>query len=203
MISENEHKFESEPQITTELATNEDVAEILRLQAENIESQVAQNEKTSQGYVSLETPQELLEEIAKDEGIIIAKAGDKIVGYLIPMTHNRAKTVPFFAPMVEQFKNLQLEGQPLDNYKLCVLAQICIDKSHRGGEALTRIHAATNDHLKDKYEIGIAEISDDNRRSLKANVEKVGMTDVGQYDSYDKTWHVVVSDFRKLREAEE
>jgi len=203
MSFDQKNSFETEPQIATGLASPEDVKEIVRLQQENLEPHVSTEEKATQGYVSLETPAELLEKIVGDEGIIVAKSADQLVGYLIPMTLDKAKGLPFFAPLIGQLDKLQLDGKPLDTYNLCVLAQICINKQFRGGEAVMQIHRATNNHLKDQYDLGVTEISDINKRSLRANIDKIGMIDVGQFEANGITWHVVVTDFRKLREAEE
>ena len=203
MPPDKNFQVEAEFPVITGLASHDDVDDVLRLQNENLRSRVPDEEKESQGYLSLETPPELLTQIIDDEGIIVAKAGFKIIGYLIPMTLERAKTIPFFAPMIEQFKSLQLDEKSLDKYKLCILAQICIDKSFRGSDALVQIHNATNNHLKNQYDLGVTEISDINKRSLQANVEKVGMIDAGQFESGGVIWHVVVTDFRKFRESKE
>jgi|TARA_B100001964_G_scaffold168210_1_gene184848 hypothetical protein len=178
------------------LAIFTDIQDILCVQRKNLASAVSDDEKARQGFVTLETSEELLGDIISNEGIIVARCGNKLAGYLIPITVRRSAIFPLFLPLAEQFRFMRYDGRVIDMHKVCILAQICIDKEFRNGESLQAIHQVTRNHLGKKYDIGVALISSTNPRSLAANTKKAGMTDVGQYVSRGITWHVVVSDFR-------
>jgi hypothetical protein len=177
----------------TGLALHSDIQEIIRIQTENLGKNVSEQERASYGFITLETSPELLGEIIDDEGILVVRVDGKLVGYLIPTSKQRALTIPLLADMLRHCSKMEYEGKPLETYNLCVLAQICIDKTYRGTGVLEALHQGTRKHLNGRYEIGIAEIDDKNPRSLKANILKAGMTDVGSFESNGRTWHVVVS----------
>jgi len=55
MSPDRNFQVEAESQVTTGLASYADVNDVLRLQNENFQSRVPDEEKESQGYLSLET----------------------------------------------------------------------------------------------------------------------------------------------------
>ena len=90
-------------------ASDADLPEVARLQQDNLTRNVAEEEQRKEGFVSVETPPELLKEIANQEGITVAKVGGKVVGYLMPMTVAHAKRIPLLDPFIERFTSLSYE----------------------------------------------------------------------------------------------
>ena len=191
------HYQEGIKEVKPGLAKEDDAEIIVRLQNENLPVNVPEEERRSLGYTTVETSVEDVKNIIGNEGVIVVRNNNKVVGYLMPMTLERAERIPLFRELIARFDNLEYEERTLSSYNACILAQICIEKDFRGGSSLRAIHDAAYQHLRDKYQIGVTDIASDNLRSLKANIEKIGMKLVGEYNFAGTTWKVVLSDFRE------
>lgn len=181
------------------LATEQDLPDIARLQQENLGRNISKEEKQQQGFVSVETSPELLKEITDQEGITVARDGEKVVGYLMPMSVEQGRKIPLLDPFIERFKNIQFKGKPLDEYRYCILGQVCIDKSYRGKGILEKLYQELETRLADKYDLGVSEIGTNNPRSLRAHLDKVGLKVAEQYSAKGKDWYFVILDFRPFR----
>ena len=182
------------------LAKDKDLTDISRLQQENLARNVSDKEKRQQGFVSVETSPKLLKEIAGQEGITVARVGEKVVGYLMPMSVEHGKQIPLLDPFLERFKSIQFEGKSLDEYRYCILAQVCIDKNYRAKGMLEKLYQELEARLADEYDLGVSEIGANNPRSLHAHLDKVGLKVVEQYSAEGKDWYIVILDFRPYRE---
>jgi predicted GNAT family N-acyltransferase len=180
-------------------AREEDASDIFRLQQENLSRNVPDEEKQGQGFVSAETPPELLKEIIEQEGIAVARMDDKVVGYLMPMSLNHAQQVPFLRPFIERLDEVQFEGRPLSEYRYHIFGQVCIDKDYRGKGILEKLHQELINKFSEDYDLAVTEISANNTRSLGANTGKMGWKIVDTYLSDEINWHVVILDLRPFR----
>ena len=181
------------------LATEQDLSAIARLQQENLAPNVSADEKQQQGFVSVETPPDLLKEIAEQEGITVARAEGKTIGYLLPMSVEHGKQIPLLGPFIERFKTIQFEGKPLDEYRYCILGQVCIDKNYRGKGILEKLYQELETRLADNYDLGVSEIGANNPRSLRAHLGKVGLRVAEQYSAEGRDWYIVILDFRPFQ----
>lgn len=195
---EREQPFkEFKPEIG--LANEQDLPFIIRLQQENLGRNISDDEKQQQGFVSVETSPELLKEIAEQEGITVARDGGKVVAYLMPMSVEQGRKIPLLDPFIERFKTIQFDGKPLDEYKYCIIGQVCIDKDYRGKGMLEKLYQELETRLADKYDLGVSEIGANNPRSLHAHLEKVGLNVAEQYSAEGRDWYIVILDFRPFR----
>lgn len=176
-------------------ATDDDTESIFELQQKNLKQHVPETDRAIKGFTTLDLPKETITDIAREGSILIAKEGQKTIGYLITMTKERAGQTEFFTPLLEKIDTLNFEGQLLKERNFCILAQICVDSNFRGTGVLERIYQDAQQTLKDKFELGIGEIDETNQRSLHAHINKIGMKDVGQYETDGVKWHIVVLNF--------
>ncbi len=194
-MEETNPKIEQETEIR--LATIEDIDQILALQERNLDKNLTPKEKESGGFIMMETSPELLAKIITNEGLPIARSKGKIVGYYMPMSPEQAKESGFFDKLLSSVEALEFKGKPIAQYKFAVLAQICIDKNFRGQTILPALYETLTKKLGLKYEIGIGEINDENKRSLRANIEKNGLTDIGTIEDDNGIWHIAVKELQK------
>lgn len=195
---ESEKYFEQfHPEIG--LAKSEDLADIIRLQQENLYHNFSEEEKQKNGFVSIETPPELLQEIANEEGITVARDKGKTIGYLMPISVEHCQKIPLLDSLIEKLATVKFEGKPLNEYRHCVLGQVCIDKSYRGTGILEQLYQNLETRLADTYDLGVSEIGANNPRSLRAHSEKIGLKIIEQYSAAGRDWYIVVLDFRPYR----
>lgn len=181
------------------LAKEEDLADILRLQQENLGQNISEAEKEKQGFVSLETPEKLLREILDQEGITVARINGKVVGYLMPMSVEQCKQALLLHPFIEKFETVKFENKPLNEYRYCILGQVCVDKQYRGKGILEKLYEELKSRLAKKYDIGISEIGANNPRSLHVHLDKLGFKITEQYTAQGKDWYIVTLDFRPFK----
>jgi ribosomal protein S18 acetylase RimI-like enzyme len=198
IVMKREESFEEfKPEIG--LAIESDLSDIAGLQQENLARNVSEEERQQQGFVSVETTPELLQEIAEQEGIIIARAGEKVVGYLMPMSVEHGKQIPLLDPFIGRFKHIQFEGKPLDEYRYCILGQACVAKNYRGRGILEKLYQELETRLADKYDLGVSEIGANNPRSLRAHLGKIGLKVAERYSAEGRDWFIVILDFRPFK----
>lgn len=192
-------KIPQPPTVDFGFANEEDVLGIFRLQEENLSRNIPIEERQGQGFLIAVTPPELLKEIIEQEGIAVARADGRVVGYLMPMSFDHAQRVPFFKPFVEKLNDVQFEGKPLNEYRYHIFGQVCIDKNYRGRGILEKLHQELISRFAEEYDLAVTEISTNNARSLGANTGKMGWKIVDTCSSDGMDWHVVVLDLRPFR----
>jgi L-amino acid N-acyltransferase YncA len=177
------------------LAEEKDVPQILEILRQNLAENLSLDQKI-EGFLYYEPTVPELKQIINDVGILVATDGDEIMGYLMTMSRELAESIPFECELIEKLGEMKYDGKDLNKYRYVVLAQICIAKKYRGGMTFARLHAMKDELMKQKgYELGIAEIADQNVKSLTVHSF---FTEVGTYlSSSGVLWHVVVQDFRR------
>jgi len=172
-----------------------DIPIIKKLLQENLSKNLSEEEK-EEGFLFYEPKDEELEIIIKDTGIFISLKGDELKGYFMTMSSELAEKLPFINEMIENMDGMEYEDRPIKSYKYAILTQINISKKYRRGTTFFRLHAYTQDALRNAgYEIGVGEVSDTNKNSLDVHRNLV---DIGIYQSNQGIkWHVLVVDLRK------
>jgi hypothetical protein len=173
-----------------------DIPSIRRLIENSLGDNLSEKEKEKEGFVTWNPTENELAEIINDSGIVVSISGEKLKGYAITMSREAGHRNPFFAEMLSQAEKMEFDGKLIADYNYVIFAQICIDKSFRGGMTFVRLHSATQEILKEQnYEIFVGEIADTNRKSLAVHSN---YTDIGTYDSERGIkWHVIVGDLRE------
>ncbi|MBI5134764.1 hypothetical protein HZA86_00810 [Candidatus Uhrbacteria bacterium] len=189
-----------QPNIEIGLATAGDLDAIKELMQKNLKEHLTTEEQETQGFLSVDYPREMLEEIVSNpnEGITIAKENGQLVGYLMPITVEHAKQIPILDPFVARLRDLKYAGKPLNDFRYCILGQVCVEKDHRGSGKgiLGKLYAGMKERLSNQYDLGVSEIGADNARSLSAHLKKIGLTVVEEYSAEGKDWNLVIYDFR-------
>lgn len=172
-----------------------DIPIILDLLRKNLAKNLSEEEKKD-GFLFYEPNDEEIKKILNDTGIYLSLRGEELKGYLMTMSKELAKSIPFEAELIEKADKMFYDGKELSEYNYAVLAQICIAKEFRRGMTFNKLHVATGTMLKEQgYEMGVGEVADTNNMSL--SVHKY-LADVGTYiASSGLKWHILVSDLRK------
>ncbi len=185
------------------VATGEDLAQVLKLQQDNLGRNLPEVERQDQGYVSVETPPDMLEEINESDGVTVAKDGDRVVGYAMPLPVDQGRKIPLLDPFIERFSKLSFEGTPITETPHIIIGQVCVDKDYRGRGIIEQLYADFSRRMAEKYDVGITEVGATNPRSYHVHVEKMGMKVLEQYEADGKAWYILAVDFRPFRRAEE
>ena len=147
----------------TRATTDDELYQILGLQKENLKANVSSDEIEKEGYVTLQHNFDVLKRMNDSCAHVIAKDGDKLVGFALSMIKEFREDVALLQPMFEKIDLLA----PNANY--IVMGQICIDKAYRGQGIFRALYNFMRSELSMTFDLLITEVSEKNIRSLNAH----------------------------------
>jgi len=181
--------------IATTVSSIEELEQIIALQKKNLKQNITVEEKSSQGFVTMEFNLPMLKELHALAPDIIIKDGDRLVGYAMVLPLEGRTAYPALEPMFINFEKLNWKGKRLCDYKFYAIGQICIDKAYRGKGLFNMLYEKHRDIYKDQFDFVITEISTGNARSLKAH-KRIGFKTIDTYRDEIDEWDVVLWDWQ-------
>jgi ribosomal protein S18 acetylase RimI-like enzyme len=175
--------------------TDSELQGILDLQLANLLSEISEEEKTDQGFVTVRHSLEQLARMNEIEPHIIAKDGNQVVGYILAMTKASRDLVPVLVPMFNQFDQVSYSGKFVADFDYMVIGQICVDKNYRGQGIFDKMYQAYMESFSDRYDFAITEIAISNKRSLKAH-QRVGFQIIHEFSDSIQDWAIVAWDWK-------
>ena len=173
-----------------------DLEGILSLQRANLAVNLTGEEIQSQGFVTVVHSYEMISKLNKAEPHVIAKDGDKVVGYTLAMTSAAKNDIPVLVPMFELFESIDYSSRKLSTYQYIVVGQVCVDKEYRGQQVLDKCYAEYRRQFSARYEMAITDIVSSNLRSLNAH-KRIGFKELYTFtDSAGTEWVIVAWDWR-------
>lgn len=169
-----------------------DLEGILQLQKQNLSKNITPEERIDQGFVTVDHDLQLLKKLQKSNPHIIAKNGEKVIGYVLTMTKIFRNDIPVLLPMFQIFDKVPYRDKRISDYDYMLVGQVCVDKSFRGQEVFKKLYEFYRKIYKDKYDFAITEVAAENKRSLRAH-EKIGFKILHSYTGSDGTeWKIIV-----------
>jgi GNAT superfamily N-acetyltransferase len=181
----------------TAVSNTSEVRQILQLQAANLPSVLTPDTIASQGFVTVRHELEVLQRMNDAAPAIIAKDGDRVVGYALVMPRAFASDVPILGPLFQMLDALPWRGVLLrDLTRWFVMGQICIAEGYRGRGIFDGLYRTMADAYRDRYDFTITEVAARNTRSLRAHA-RAGFHTLQLYAdaTTGEQWHVIVLDF--------
>jgi ribosomal protein S18 acetylase RimI-like enzyme len=175
-----------------EVENENEVEQILDLQARNHKSVVDEETRKNQGFVTVLHQPELLHKMNKDAPSIIAKVDEKVVGYCLFMPKSYGKLIPELIPMFELLDTLEHNGKNLKAYRWFVMGQICVDKDFRGQGVFDGMYQKMGEIAQKYYDFVITEVAVSNTRSMKAH-KRVGFKSMYEFEDpiNNESWEVL------------
>lgn len=170
--------------------TSEDLQGILDLQLENHLHTISAEEKESQGFVTVRHTLEQLEEMNKIAPHIIAKEGEKVVGYILAMTKASRNLIQVLIPMFDQFDQIIYQGKSVSDFDYMGVGQVCVGKEQRGKGLFDQLYQAYKNAYSEQYAFAITEIALSNHRSMAAH-ERVGFEVIHEFEDETQLWGIV------------
>ncbi|MEC3964787.1 GNAT family N-acetyltransferase [Flagellimonas halotolerans] len=168
-----------------QVGTLEELQQILALQQQNLPQNLSSEERSKEGFVTVEHTLEVLKTMNDMCGHIIAIEGNQVVGYALCMHPNFADEIEVLRPM---FKEIDSALKEKNNYM--VMGQICVAKSHRGKGVFRKLYQTMKEKLPKGFDTLITEVDGKNKRSLAAHAA-IGFKTLTIYHSGEKEWHII------------
>ncbi|MFT5886121.1 MAG: hypothetical protein ACI9IP_002585 [Arcticibacterium sp.] len=178
--------------------SDEELKGILALQTANHRSNLSEDQKKSQGYVTLEYDFEFLKLMTLEHHHVIAKQGDKVVGYALLMDRSTNHLMKVGGGIFPIFEELVYKGQKLGKVNYVSVGQVCVDKDFAGQGILTKMYTYYKDSYKQFYDLAMTDIASDNHRSIRGHI-KSGFEVIKTFIEPDvgEPWDIVVWDWRE------
>jgi hypothetical protein len=187
----------------TAVSTADELGQILDLQAANLVSALTPDTRASQGFVTVRHDAGVLERMNAAAPGIIAKDGDRVVGYALVMPRAFAADVPILQPLFEMLDALSWRGRLLRDWtRWFVMGQICIAEGYRGRGIFEGLYRTMAAGYRDRYDATITEVAARNTRSLRAHA-RAGFQTLHVYAdaTTGEDWHVIGLDFTTPRQG--
>jgi predicted GNAT family N-acyltransferase len=173
-----------------------DLKEILKIQSENLYTNISSEEKESEGFVTVCHSYEQIKSLNDKEQHVIAKDQHMVVGYALAMTEASKADIPVLVPMFEVFNDLVFKNKKISESKYIVIGQVCVAKAFRSQGIFDKMYAKYFEFYAEKYDFAITEIASSNIRSRKAHA-RVGFKEILFFtDSNLIDWVIVVWDWK-------
>lgn len=173
------------------VSSDSEIEQIISLQKQNLPSVLDDDEKSKQGFVTVQHDFQLLKKMNLAEPGIIAKSNDEVVGYALVMLEIFKSEIPVLIPMFQLFEKLTFKNLPLNHYRFFVMGQICISKSFRGLGLFDKLYETMKTELNSKFDFVITEVSQHNQRSMKAH-QRVGFETIHSYSDQTDDWNILL-----------
>ena len=183
------------PIFITTATTEADLAGILTLQAANQKAAVSADYQSAQGFVTLTHSPDMLRQMNEAAPQLIAKDGERVVGYALTLLPSVKTVVPALLPLFDQFERVVYRGQPISRYRYYVMGQVCVDEACRGQGVFDGLYAAHRAQFSDRFDLLVTDIATRNTRSRRAH-ERVGFQEIAEFEDAMDRWVVVVWDWR-------
>lgn len=174
-----------------------DVPKILELQAQNLPAALTPEVMASQGFVTVRHEPAVLRRMNAAAPAIVARNGDRVVGYALVMPREFAAEVPILRPLFDVLETLTWRGAALrDNPRWFLMGQVCVSDGYRGMGVFDALYRTMADSYRDRFDFTVTEVAARNTRSLRAHA-RVGFQTLHVYPdaTTGEEWHVVALDF--------
>ena len=163
-------------------ATMSDLAGVKALLAKYHRDTIAPAELPN-GFVTTKLSDEQFEElIVREDGITLAKDGERIAAFAFAAGWNFWLDVPIMKRMTEVLGGMPFEGRTLTLADTYQYGPVCVDGAYRGSGVFEGIFGASLARFKDRYPFMVTFINQINPRSYAAHTRKAGMTEIGKFD---------------------
>ncbi|RKH58238.1 GNAT family N-acetyltransferase [Corallococcus aberystwythensis] len=182
------------PYVIRAVQSRAELEQVLALQRRNLKQTLSEDERRTQGFVTVAHDLATLERMHAVAPSIIALHGSELVAYALVMPRECRELVPVLEPMFALIEQLEDRGRPLRDQRFYVMGQICIDKAHRGQGLFDALYQQHREQLRGRFDCVVTEVSVHNRRSMHAH-ERVGFRTLHTYEDATDTWAVVCWDW--------
>lgn len=185
-------------QIALEIATLQDIEGVLSLQELYLVSNLTEEEKRF-GFVTTPFTTTLLTEVIGNKGLFIAKDNHKVIAYVFAESWDFFNQWPIFKYMSSLFPNLSFQDfHNITTINSFQYGPICIHADYRGKGLIKPLVEFMRSHIVDRYPLALTFINKKNTPSLKAHIEKLKWTVIGDFQFNNNDYFIMAYDMNKV-----
>lgn len=166
------------------------------LQKENLKKLISAEQAAQEGFVTAEYSFEFLKFMNEASPSIIAKEGNKVVGYALVALQSTYGWHPLLDSLFDEVNKLSYNNILLKNTNYVLVGQLCVSKNYRGQGLVQKMYGYFKLALHKKYTYCITDVAQDNPRSIKAHL-KTGFEIIHSIGYGGAPWNIVLWDWNK------
>ncbi|WP_422359659.1 GNAT family N-acetyltransferase [Reichenbachiella sp.] len=177
--------------IISRKATQEDIPGILALQAQNLVSELSEEQQATNGFVTTPFTTALLQEIIELGWAFVTEIEDQIAAYLFGGPWSYFEKWPIFPYMTSRFSkwgNWEISTENSFQY-----GPVCIDANHRGKKIINQLFEAMRKDFIPTYPLAATFINQANPISTKAHL-KLGWKIVDEFEYNNSKYYGLAYD---------
>jgi len=178
------------------LASLENIDGILKLQSENLVTNLKDDEKDD-GFVTTPFTIEQIEDLIKLDGVFIALDGTNVISYVMCASWHYWVSWPMFEYMASFLNTLKFNGIELTMDNSYQYGPICVSKEYRGNKIFENIFEFARENMSRRYPILVTFINKINKRSYEAHVRKLGLEVITEFEFNNNNFYELVYDTSK------
>ncbi len=178
----------------TRVSSPSDIIGIRDLQALNLKQNITAEEARDQGFLTAAFTIEYLQEMNAASPSIIAKVGDKVVGYALVATKDIRNGHDLVEGLFDAIDNSEYNGKLLRDVNYVVVGQLCVAKEYRGQDLVQKLYGHFRHCLSKEFTYLVTDIAQANTRSLKAH-KKRGFQVINELMYGGFKWDIVLWDW--------
>ncbi|MDQ3551335.1 MAG: GNAT family N-acetyltransferase [Bacteroidota bacterium] len=179
----------------TTVSNKDEIHQIHALNQKNLRQNLTPCIQKEEGFVSWLYSIELLEKMHHLAPSVIIKDGDIVAGYALTTLKESAEFHPDLQIVFQNLQKLQLNNQPIFNYRFYCMGQICISKEYRGKGLVNMLYQKHKEIYYKEYDFILTDIATRNSRSMKSH-QKIGFKTIHSYVDNIDEWDVVIWDWK-------
>lgn len=178
------------------VTSENELHQILSLQRENHASSLSESRASIDGFVTVMHSFQLLKEMNEVAPQVIAKDGERVIGYALVMLRSFAGMIPVLQPMFDLLAMIKYGKRCITDYSFYVMGQICIDNSYRGSGVFDALYQKHKEIHRDAFDLCVTSVSTRNKRSMRAH-KRVGFREVNTFRDATDEWCILAWQLRQ------
>ena len=132
--------------------TDEELKQILQLQAQNHKDSVDEDTKAKQGFVTVKHSFSEIKALNNIEKHTILKVDNQVEAYVLAMTKKSKNLIPILEPMFKIFDEIFYKNKKISDYNYMVCGQVCVGEKVRGKGVFDEIYQFYRENLEKDYD---------------------------------------------------
>ena len=128
--------------------TDEELKQILQLQAQNHKDSVDEDTKAKQGFVTVKHSFSEIKALNNIEKHTILKVDNQVEAYVLAMTKKSKNLIPILEPMFKIFDEIIYKNKKISDYNYMVCGQVCVGEKVRGKGVFDEIYQFYRENLE-------------------------------------------------------
>ncbi|WP_237247879.1 GNAT family N-acetyltransferase [Sideroxyarcus emersonii] len=147
-----------------------------------------------QGFLSARFGLQQIADMANSLGIVIASDAGQVAGFVCASRCDWTGQPDIVRHMVDNLPRYRFHERAVDENRVFVYGPVCIDVAYRGRSILRNMYRHLHREMDGRYAAGVAFVANDNEASLRAHIDGLGMSRIGEFRYQERSCQVLAFD---------